>query len=132
MNRYKNVYLTNDKQVRRVFIGEIIFNKNDTRKVYMYNYENPNEHFHLKGKQCESCVMIYSSKFFYHDDNHKPLKKCDCEILDKWLREKNKEVDTTMTNWEVIKYIWKVLNPDELFIHPSIPCDDQPDYTLLE
>ncbi len=113
----------NGKPIKEVLIGEINFNQSFLKedrvdddhenmpdlnkvgkcKVYVYPNEGLEDNFHIIGDSFETCVRIFSPRFYCHENYHKTLYTGNCKILNKWLKRKyskNKE----FTNWKFISY----------------------------
>ena len=83
------------------------------------------------GDEFETCVRIFSPKFFCHEDWHKLLSKKNCKRLNTWMKKKSKQ--DGFTNWEYAAFIWKdakVSKGEDLSKLPPM-CDIQPDYTTM-
>lgn len=84
-------------------------------------------HFHVSSKDnsINCCIRIYQSGYFLHGIHNKPLPTNSLKELNKWLRQPNL-ARQTMTNWEVIDYIWtKSFGDSKKF------TDSPPDYSKI-
>ena len=99
-------------------------------KVLVYNGEGQIPHMHIynKDKSFDTCVCIYSNNYFSHGGKCKSkFTSKQCKEFNKWMTELNNNFDPPTTNWQAIKSLWNVMNPDYKFTD-SRKVKTQPHY----
>ena len=84
-------------------------------KVLVCNGERQIPHMHIynKDKSFDTCVCIYSNNYFSHGGKYKSkFTSKQCKEFNKWMTELNNNFDPPTTNWQAIKSLWNVMNPD--------------------
>ena len=70
-------------------------------------------HIYNKDKSFDTCVCIYSNNYFSHGGKYKSkFTSKQCKEFNKWMTELNNNFDPPTTNWQAIKSLWNVMNPD--------------------
>lgn len=84
-------------------------------KVEIYPNEGSIPHMHIynKDKSFDTCVCIYSNNYFSHGGKNKSkFTSKQCKEFNKWMTELNNNFDPPTTNWQAIKSLWNIMNPD--------------------
>ena len=90
--------------VGKLKIGSLIID-NDQCDVYVYSNEHFPAHFHIIGKNCESCIELYNPNYIDHGINRKIFTTKELSMLNNWMKEPN-WADSRFTNWECMNINW--------------------------
>lgn len=138
-------YHNHDEEID-YFIGTIVFkedileqiiSKSKLKKlgeceIHVYPNEGPIPHFHLKNNDgFETCICIFSNRYFIHGKYRDTLTSAQLKQLDEWL---SSNFDPISTNWYMIRSSWEILN--EMYKNRSSYIKykniyKKPDYTTI-
>ena len=113
--------------VGKLKIGSLIID-DDQCDVYIYSNEHFPAHFHIIGKNWESCIELYNPNYIDHGIDRKIFTTKELSILNNWMKEPN-WADSRFTNWECMNINWSNGENNCLYNIPENPI--QPDYTKL-
>lgn len=133
MNRRIRKKKENEFKISKIFwvdklkIGSIIIDNNQC-VVYIYSNEHFHVHFHIIGKDLETCIEIYNPNYIDHGIKRKIFTKDELSIINDWMKEPN-WVDKRFNNWECMNINWSNGKSNCLYNITENPI--QPDYTKL-
>lgn len=101
-------------------------------RIDVYGGEGDIPHFHITGEngKFKTCIKIYSAEYFKHGTKQGELSNKGARELNDWLQSENKIAANGNTNWEVIRLMWELSNPNCRFPE-SKKVKKQPNYTTL-